>query len=78
MKITVPMAPVKFSSTIATASAHALGGWYQSHTKARLESICRRAPSHSAVASGSARATAPPAKPPSSRAARPRPLTMAA
>ena len=49
------MAPVKFSMTMATVSAQALGGCSQSHTKARLEIICRMAPSHSAVTSGSAR-----------------------
>ena len=72
------MAPVKFSNTMATVSAHALGVCRPSHTKARLEIICRMAPSHSAVASGSALATAPPAKPPISSAASPTPFTIAA
>ena len=77
-KITVPMAPVKFSMMMVSVSAGTLGPMSASQEKVRLETSCNIPPIHKLVTSGSARATSPPAKPPISAAASPTPLTTAA
>src|SRR6185437_3879706 len=76
--ITVPMALVKFSSVMATVSAVRSWPRVAAQENPKLAAACRIAPIHRLVASGSARATKPPAKPPASRAARPTPFTIAA
>ncbi len=74
----MPIALVKFSAVIAKASAAVLVPTMASQVKERLAVACRMPPIHRLVASGNARATKPPAKPPISVAASPTPLTMAA
>src|SRR5450755_3379261 len=63
------MALVKFSAMIAIASAVGLWPTTASQLNERLAAACRMAPIQRLVASGSARATKPPAKPPNKSAA---------
>ena len=72
------MALVKFSAMMANASTVGSRPTTASQENVKFAAACTMAPIHKLVASGSARAMKPPAKPPSSSAARPTPLTIAA
>ena len=78
MNTTVPIALVKFSVEIASTSAAWLTPSQACQAKVKFASAWRMPATISARDSGMARASRPPATPPSSDAASPTPLMIAA